>query len=235
MEISEVDESHVQEAGMRLSSLTSSLATFIEYGGAEINKIIDSADLKDAIDVAGNLGEELADAITVFKKIRAVASIPDMLFIAKVERYCAGLFSIPPEQREKYVGKVGKASLNKDSAFILGVLNKIEELEKVDILVKLFEAKVFEKIDDRTYRRMMLQVDRTMYSDILFLKNNICNEGIRISSYDDEAANLLSTGWLTLDGLYWGSADEVGGYRYKYTRTAKLFCNIVFGMFIDIT
>lgn len=58
-----------------------------------------------------------------------------------------------------------------------------------------------EEINDQTYRRMMLQVDRTMFSDILFLKDNICNNDIKITSEEEE--NLLATGWLIFAGIGW--------------------------------
>ncbi len=64
----------------------------------------------------------------------------------KMERYSAGLVSIPISKRQEYAKRVGKKTLNKDSVFILGVLNKIEELSKIDIIIKLFEAKMDEKI-----------------------------------------------------------------------------------------
>lgn len=136
------------------------------------------------------------------------------------------MVSIPVSKRKKYVERVGKKALNKDSVFILGVLNKIEELSKIDILVRLFEAKIDEEIDDQTYRRMMLQVDRTMFSDILFLKNNICNDTIKVTSVEEE--NLLAMGWLIFAGIGIGTVTEEGGNLYSYTRTAKQFCNIVF-------
>ena len=73
---------------------------------------------------------------------------------------------------------------------------------------------------------MMLQVDRTMFSDILFLKDNICNEIIKVTSVEEE--NLLSTGWLIFAGIGIGTATEEGGNLYSYTQTAKKFCNIVY-------
>ena len=156
-----------------VDSVIDSLSTLIEQGSEKIVAFISSDDFSDLLAEIKELGAELSKAIKVVKIIRKSASIPDKLFMHKMERYCAVLLSIPSSKREKYAARVGKKSLNKDSVFILGVLNKIEELSKIDILVRLFEAKMDEEIDDQTYRRMMLQVDRTMYSDILFLKDNI--------------------------------------------------------------
>ena len=209
-----------------VDSVIDSLSTLIEQGSEKIVAFISSDDFSDLLAEIKELGAELSKAIKVVKIIRKSASIPDKLFMHKMERYCAGLVSIPSSKREKYAARVGKKSLNKDSVFILGVLNKIEELSKIDILVRLFEAKMDEEIDDQTYRRMMLQVDRTMYSDILFLKDNICDDLIKIASVEEE--NLLATGWLIFAGIGIGTATEEGGNLYSYTQTAKQFCNVVF-------
>lgn len=209
-----------------VDSVIDSLSTLIEQGSEKIVAFISSDDFSDLLAEIKELGAELSKAIKVVKIIRKSASIPDKLFMHKMERYCAGLVSIPSSKREKYAAKVGKKSLNKDSVFILGVLNKIEELSKIDILVRLFEAKMDEEIDDQTYRRMMLQVDRTMYSDILFLKDNICDDLIKIASVEEE--NLLATGWLIFSGIGIGTATEEDGNLYSYTQTAKQFCNVVF-------
>ena len=209
-----------------VDSVIDSLSTLIEQGSEKIVAFISSDDFSDLLAEIKELGAELSKAIKVVKIIRKSASIPDKLFMHKMERYCAGLVSIPSSKREKYAARVGKKSLNKDSVFILGVLNKIEELSKIDILVRLFEAKMDEEIDDQTYRRMMLQVDRTMYSDILFLKDNICDDLIKIASVEEK--NLLTTGWLIFAGIGIGTATEEGGNLYSYTQTAKQFCNVVF-------
>lgn len=211
---------------LEVDSVADSLSTLIEQGAENITSFISSDAFTDALNEIKELGTELSNALKVVKIIRKSASIPNKLFMKKMERYCAGITSIPVAKRKKYVAKVGKKALNKDSVFILGILNKIEELSKIDILIKLFEAKIDEKIDDPTYRRMMLLVDRTMFSDILFLKDNICNDDIKITFVEEE--NLLATGWLIFDGIGIGTASESGGNLYLYTQTAKQFCNIVF-------
>ena len=186
-----------------------------------------SDEVANALETAKEIGEDLSKAVEVVAKIRKIASIPDKFFMYKVERYCAGLFSIPLSEREKYAKKIGKKSLNKENVFVLGVLNRNEELSKIDIFVKLFVAKLYEKIDDQTYRRLMLQVDRTMFSDILYLRDNICEGEVKITSVEEE--NLLAMGWLIFAGIGWGTATEDGGNIYAYTQTAKLFCKVVFG------
>ena len=211
---------------LEIDSVVESLSAWIEQGAENIVKFISSDKVSDTVDEIKEVGEELSKLLKIVKIIRKSASIPDKLFMRKMERYCKGLVEIPVSKRESYAAKVGKKALNKESVFILGILNRIEELSKIDILIRIFEAKMDEKIDDQTYRRMMLQVDRTMFSDILFLRDNICNSTIKLRTVEEE--NLVSTGWLIFSGIGWGTAEEEGGNLYSYTQTAKQFCNIVF-------
>lgn len=72
----------------------------------------------------------------------------------------------------------------------------------------------------------MLQVDRTMFLDILYLKENIGDEDIKITTVEQE--NLLAMEWLIFVGIGWDTATEEGENIYKYTQIAKKFCEIVF-------
>lgn len=121
---------------VEVDSIVDSLSTWIEQGAEDIVTFFSSDEVSDILDEIKELGTELSNALKVVKVIRKSASIPDKLFMRKMERYCAGLVSIPASKREKYVKRVGKEALNKDSVFILGVLNKIEELSKIDILIR---------------------------------------------------------------------------------------------------
>ena len=81
-----------------------------------------------------DLGAELSKVLKVVKVIQKCASIPDKLFMRKMERYSAGLVSIPISKRQEYAKRVGKKTLNKDSVFILGVLNKLRNYQKLILL-----------------------------------------------------------------------------------------------------
>lgn len=212
-----------------VDSVADSLSMWIEQGTDKIKAIFDSGMVSGVLDTAKEIGDGLSKVFKVISLVRKSASIPDKLFIRKTERYCAGLVSIPAEKREQYAKRIGKKALNKDSVFILGVLNRIEELSKIDILVKLFEEKIYARIDDQTYRRMMLQVDRTMFSDILFLKDHICDDHIAITSVEEE--DLITAGWLVFAGIDGGSATEHSKSLYLYTETAKQFCEIISRLF----
>ena len=193
----------------------------------KIVEIVDSEEKMDEINIAKEMGKEFSTIVKIVSVVYKVASIPDQLFMNKVEKYCKGLVEIPLSKRQAYIEKVGRKSLNEESVFILNVLNKVEELSKIDIFIKLFEAKINDQIDDSTYRRMMLQVNRTMLSDIIYMGNNIIdNDVIKITSVEEEG--LLTSGWIVFAGIGIGSSSGNGGNLYEYTKLAKNFCNIVF-------
>ncbi len=95
--------------------------------------------------------DETGYAITVFKVLRSIATIPNKLYMSRYEWYMKGLCDIDPVKRQKYLKKVGKKGINRDSVFVLNLLNKIEELSKIDIFLRLQEAKMDETIKDSTY------------------------------------------------------------------------------------
>ena len=208
-----------------IDAIGEAISTIVEQGTDAVMDFFTSPSVALVWETTTEIGAELAKASKVITIIRKSASIPDKLFMKKLEKYCQGLVDIPVKKREKYIAKVGKGGLNKDSVFILGVLNKIEELSKIKILVSLFEYKMDGIIDDETYRRLMLMVDRTMYSDLLYLKSNITDESIVIEN--DAEQGLLGNGWLSYDGETWGTATEDGNFIYRYTNIAKKFCKLI--------
>lgn len=210
---------------IEIDSLTNTLATYIEQGTESAMKLFESDEIAVIWETAQDITEDLKRTSKFLAVFRKVSSIPDKLFMKRIEKYCRGLTDIPVIKRKEYVEKVGKASLNRDSVFILGVLNRIEELSKIDILVALFEAKVNGAIDDETYRRLSLLVDRTMFSDLLYLKANITDDPIVITN--DAEQGLLTNGWLYYLGQTFGSAAEDGHQVYSYTNIAKRFCTLI--------
>lgn len=210
---------------VEVDSISDALSTFIEQGTETVINVFTSNEAAVIWETVTEVSADLVKASKVITVIKKAASIPDKLFMNKMEKYCRGLIEIPANKREKYAAKVGKPGLNKDSVFILGVLNKIEELSKIKILLTLFEAKMDGLIDDETYRRLMLLVDRTMYSDLLYLKANITDDPIVIEN--DAEQGLLANGWLYYYGQTWGTATEDSQLVYNYTNIAKQFCQLI--------
>ena len=211
-----------------LDDVTSIIVSCFEFTKDEFENILNNEIVQTSLDVAKKTMDETGYAITVFKVLRSIASIPNKLYMSKFERYMKGLCDIDPIKREKYLKKVGKKGLNRDSVFVLNLLNKIEELSKIDIFLSLQEAKMDETIEDSMYRRLMIMTDRTLYSDLLYMRDHLTNDNFRLSTEENEG--LMSAGWIAYQGQTFGTiGDENKDMRlFAYTDAAKLFCKIVF-------
>ena len=108
---------------------------------------------------------------------------------------------------------LGKEKFNKESVFVLNVINRIEENEKIPLFLKILNAKMDGFIDDNEYHRLMILTDRTLYSDLLYLKDNITEDPVKLNS--DSDYGLASSGLLVAAGNEWveGMDDADNGVR----------------------
>ena len=110
---------------------------------------------------------------------------------------------------------LGKEKFNKESVFVLNVINRIEENEKIPLFLKILNAKMDGFIDDNEYHRLMILTDRTLYSDLLYLKDNITEDPVKLNS--DSDYGLASSGLLVAAGNEWveGMDDADNGVRFS--------------------
>ena len=182
---------------------------------------------------ANEIAGELSNCLGTLNAIKKVISIPNVLFMKKFEKYCKGVSRIPGEKRQKYLKKLGKESLNKNGVFILEVINHIEEYDKIDIILKLQEAEMDNTISNEEFRRLVLHVDHTPYSDLLFMKDHICNNNFHIESSSEES--LSANGWIIFVGISIvnSSPDTAESNLFRYTESAKQLCKIVYNIVPD--
>lgn len=91
------------------------------------------------------------------------------------------------------------------------------------------ESKLDGEIDDTTYRRLMVLVDRTLYSDLLYLKDHVTKRPIEIG--EREEFGLVASGLISSDGLGWESvtAGQPTVLLFRYTPAAQQLAEILFG------
>ena len=222
-----IETTHITES---IEQLSATLVTLFCEATETAVDTLKSEPVETALSTMVDVSSSLLGAISYIRLLQKVASIPTKLFMVKLERYISGVAKIPESKRQKYLKKVGKPGLNKDSILILNLLNKVDELSKIEILLALFEAKLDERIDDTLYRRLTIMVDRTMFSDLIFLGKEIKEGDFKIRC-EEEA--LISTGFIMFSGIAMGTftedGEKEGGNIYHYTDVAKAFCQIVFG------
>lgn len=175
---------------------------------------------KEGLDLAG-------EAITAATIIKKLCGLPTKLFLTKFEKYCKGLIDIPMQDRAAYFQRVDQQSRDSETLFILGVINKIEEIEKIDIMLALFKAKLYDDINDATYRRLIVMAGNTLYSDLCYMKDNITQDNFSIKDYEQDG--LLGSGWIRTVGQGFDAiGDTESDNLFAYNEIAKCFCNIVF-------
>lgn len=171
--------------------------------------------------------ENAEDIAKPISTIRKIMSLPSKLFMRKVALYIKGIAEIPEEKRDSYIKKLSSKEVNRNSIFVLNVINKIEEESKIPLLVSLFRAELFGLINDEQYRRLTIMVDRTLYSDLDYLRAHLTHDELHIKN--DAEQGLLSNGWLKYAGQEFSSiekADDSDDELYIYTNLAKCFCQI---------
>ena len=217
------------QKGHNLETMLRILKGFMTDMETDLSAFLESDNLQDAKAIADIANESISETITLFKAIRNIASIPSQLFLHKFEHYCKGLGNIPKEKREKYIQMLGKEKFNREGGFVLNIINRIEENDKIDFLLRLLESKLDGEIDDTTYRRLMVLVDRTLYSDLLYLKDHVTKRPIEIG--EREEFGLVASGLISSDGLGWESvtAGQPTVLLFRYTPAAQQLAEILFG------
>ena len=221
------DEIMQKEYGLEI--MLKMLRGFMQDMETKLSTFLASENLQDAKAITDIANENISETITLFKILRSISGIPTQLFLHKFERYCKGLGEIPREKRAAYVRKLGKEKFNREGVFILNVLNRIEENEKIDFMLRLLERRLDETLDDTTYRRLMVLIDRTLYTDLLYLKDHVTDRPIEIS--EAEEFGLVSSGLISSDGLGWVSdaAEQPTVLLFRYTPAAQQLTEILFG------
>ncbi|MBC5681777.1 hypothetical protein [Lachnospira hominis (ex Liu et al. 2021)] len=217
-ELIEADNSDINELDEILASLFGLAQSAYEAveNSAFFNTVMDYAEIVD--DTCEKISK-------LYKGIKAVASIPDKLFLRKFERLCLGVGKIPEKKRKKYIQKISKKKFNKESAFILDVISRVEDLNKIDVFSLLWEAKIDEKIDDDKFRRYVIMTANTMLQDLIYMSRHIINDTFYITKMEEEG--LLAQGWIIYSGLAWATEEGSGGNVYEYTSAAKEYCEII--------
>lgn len=221
-----------------VDQMISVLQTFFEEATDTVEELIDSDLAQDALIVGHEIGASLSDAIKGYKAIKAISSIPTKLYLYKFDKFCKGLYEIPIEKRQAFIQKLGHHKFNQESYFILNSINRIEEEEKIPFLVKLLDARTDGIIDADEYRRLTILVDRTMYSDLVYLQHHITSNPVALST--DSDYGLVASGLLVTAGNEW-VGDYVNphnpsdtGIRFNYTLAAKKLSQIIWGISCDL-
>lgn len=224
------------EENTNIEQLVNWLEVFTNEATAAVERFLISDTVQDAVTISTELGAALSGAIKGLNALKAVASIPSKLYLRKFEKFCRGLADIPLEKRQRYIETLGKQKFAQESVFILNTINRIEEEDKIPLLIKLLDARCGGDITEKEYRRLNVMVDRTLYSDLVYLGHSITADPVLLRT--DSDYGLVASGLLITTGSTWGTVENVEndtGIRFNYTLSAKKLAKICFNVHCDVT
>lgn len=213
------------EENINIEQLVNWLNIFMTEATNTIENLLASEVIQGTIE----LSNSLASAIDTLNTLKKIASIPSKLYLRKFEKFCRGLASIPLDKRKKYVKTLGREKFSQESVFILNVINRIEEEDKLPLLIKLLDARCGNEISAEEYRRLTVMVDRTLYSDLLYLKHSITDDPVELRT--DSDYGLAASGLLVTAGSTWLTFEvptKDTGICFNYTLSAKKIAKICF-------
>lgn len=227
------------ENKMGIEELANLFATFFEEGMTSAAEFLESDLVQDTKEVVGEIGSTLGDAIKAWKMLKSVASIPTKIYLRKFECFCRGVSNIPLETRQKFMKTLGHEHFQRESIFILNVVNRIEEEDKLPLLAKILDACTEGVIPLAEFRRLTMLIDRTLYNDLEYLGQNITADPVILRT--DSDYGLVASGLLVTAGnefiADFGSDDDPSdtGIRFNYTTAAKKLASILYGTTCNMT
>lgn len=109
-----------------------------------------------------------------FKTYSLYQNITESFFVKKILRFLFELKGIPSKEREEFIKKLeSKKESNKAGEKILIVLNKLNDIEKAEIVGKLFKNTIRGKLTFEDFNRLIHIIDNTYIEDLKSLKNNL--------------------------------------------------------------
>lgn len=185
----------------------------IDIGEFTLDQLIDDGILKD-LPVVG----------TVAKLFKAGMDIRDRLFIAKVTRFLFSLKDVSESDRNIFREKIqrDKKLKQKIGSTLVLILDRLDELEKPDIIAKCFSYYISEKITFAQFKRLSSSVSIAFIDDLKSLLGSKENNDRYSKKYYE---HLYKAGLTTIKGGdTWKTAGDI---EYKISSLGTLFLNIM--------
>jgi hypothetical protein len=181
----------------------------------------------DAPDAMGELAELGIDRLlsegllqdipflgTLFKCIKTGVTIKDWVFVRKVGHFLLALHEINPHEKKAFQEKLNNdpEMAKKVSESLIIILDRLDDLEKPQILAKLFNAHIEEKIDFSTFRRLASAVERAYIDDL----KDIIQEKLDAERINVVQEQLLISGLTKIQNIATVSKPSSSNSRPSY-------------------
>lgn len=232
-----IDEVKNAIDSIHVSELISYAVEALKNGIQIIEGNVNIDHIKSVAANVSSMTSNVSNCVFVIQSIMKLGTIPNKLFMCKYMKICRILAELPEKKRLKFADEIeGMDDKKKEMAasFILNALNNTEEEEKLGTLAKVLIVRLEGKIDDDMYRRWITMVDRTLYNDLLYMRDNLTNDCFLLKN--DHEEGLQNGGWINYAGMEvirfdgGDNIDDSDNNMYKYNGIAKEFCKIIFSV-----
>lgn len=170
--------------------------------------------------ISNDLIKDIPLVGTALKACKAVADIRDKLFLAKISRFLTELNSVRPEIKEDLKGKMtnNTEEARRIGEVVLLVLDKVSDLEKPEILAKIFLAYIENQVTFDDFRRITEAVSQAFVDD---LRTLVDKDSVPSKSQETYLGYLTSTGLTEI--VSGKTFDEAGNLYYELTKLGHKF------------
>lgn len=183
---------------------------YMQYG---LDQFIDEDDIKN-IPVVNS----------IYATIKVPAALKDAFEMKKILHLCYFMKEIPKFERAKFVNK----AVYEDKDFgekLLLTISKIEDLDKIDMLVKIFRAYGHrDGIDYNTFRRLCLCLEKAYIEDLHYLQE--CIDSGKEYFSGEKMFNLVNVGLAAMTIL--GSDNLLEDEIFQILPLGQTFYECVF-------
>lgn len=169
---------------------------------------------------------------TLIKILNASSSIRDRLFAKKIYKFLASLKDVSPKQRLDFINKIEQKNNGRKrlGETILLLLERLDNMEKPDLIGKIFRKCILDEIPYKTALRLCSIIDRVYFPDLDDLVKNYKGEKIGY----DVLASLAGIGLMEVSGIDGGQLTdgtedsiEMGGAQYRVNWHGELLVKIL--------
>ncbi len=187
------------------------LEALLENGEVLIDQLVKSDVIKD-FPVLG----------TALKICKVGSNLRDYIFAAKIHKFITGLSSVSPNLKAKFKKKIvdNPEEKKRVGEIVLLTIDKISDLEKPEIIAKIFLAYMDGHLTSDELRRIVEAIDLAFIDDLkIFLR----------TSRPSEKSKEAYMRYLTRSGLTEIVAgktfDEIGEIYFEFSKLGKKFLN----------
>ena len=149
-------------------------------------------------------------------------------FVKKIYRFLFQTYKFDRERTEKFFEEYSQASCENGYELMLSVLERLDNINKVDVMTNLLRAKLDGNVSIDNYIRLTTSLQIVPYVDLKRLPDYLESIGTRHDTYMLLAAGLLYNSEIGIDGV--GKED---GSHYQLNDNGLLF--VKYGLCIDVS